>query len=215
MAACVPPRATWYGNDMQWIVIGALCASVACKGDDGASKRSDPSTVTPPGDNKACKPMTGLCQRITADELSKLLNVPGTGIVPKEEDHDDPGPPGPLDDCKYTTPPGPDGGYPLDVLLRYQCLRGDRAAAADYKMTHDAIATLGQHIESVSLGDEAYWTYTGSDKSIIAAHMRVRKGNVIVQLNYNSYKLGDKQAAPTIAKERAIAVLTRMLAKLP
>src|SRR5262249_1453412 len=53
---------------------------------------SGPRAAATPGDKGggACKPMTGLCQRISADELSKLLQVPGTGIAPKEEDHDDP-----------------------------------------------------------------------------------------------------------------------------
>jgi hypothetical protein len=205
-----------------------LCLSVACKGGDGTSgkgnsagegKSGAPSAETPgdegggTGGGGDCKPMTGLCQRLPADELGKLFEVPA--IVGTGEDHDD-GAMGPMNDCNYKSPPAPDGSVPLDVLLRYQCLSQGRTAAADYKSTYDAITSLGQPLESVpGLGDEAYWTYSGSDKGIIQGHLRARKGNVIVQLNYSSYKLGGKQVVPKIAKERAIEALTRTLAKLP
>ena len=214
---------------MRWIAIGVLCVSVACKGGDGASgkgnsagggKSGDPTSENRQdkaggkGGEGACKPMTGLCQRLSADELGKLFEVPA--VVATEEDHDDPGPPGPMDDCKYTTSPGPDGATPLNILLRYQCFIRGEMAVSDYKMTHEAIAKLGQPLESLpGLGDEAYWTYSGSDKGIIQGHIRARKGNVIVQVNCNSYQLGGKKVVPKIAKERAIEVLTRMLAKLP
>lgn len=192
---------------MRWIAIGVVGLSLACKGGDGESGK-------PSGGDSACKPMTGLCQRIPGDELGKLFEV--SGIVATEEDHDHPGPPGPMDDCKYTTSPGPDGATPLDILLRYQCFNAGNAAVADYKMTHDTIAKLGQPLESLpDLGDEAYWTYSGSDKGIIQGHMRVRKGNVIVQLDCNGYHLGGKQVVPRVAKERSIEVITRMLAKVP
>jgi len=212
---------------MRWIAIGVLFVSVACKGGDtngkgnsaGEGTSGAPSAETPgdrgggQGGAGACKPMTGLCQRLPADELGKLFEVPA--IVGTEEDHDDGGM-GPMDDCNYKSSPAPDGSVPLNILLRYQCFTRGESAAADYKGTHEAISTLGQPLEPVpGLGDEAYWTYSGSDKGIIQGHLRARKGNVIVQLNYASYKLGGKQVVPKIARERAIEAITRMLAKLP
>jgi len=122
-------------------------------------------------------------------------------------------PMGPMDDCKYKEY---DDKVGFDILLRYQCFVRGEAAAADYKGVHEAMTKLGQPVEDVTgLGDEAYWTYSGSDKGIIQGHVKARKGSVTVQINYGTYSLDGKQIGPKVAKERAVEAIKRMFAKLP
>ena len=68
---------------------------------------------------------------------------------------------------------------------------------------------LGEDVSELGHAIEAGWRPVG--RCVRAAHRRRARCHVPC----DSYKLGGQQVIPKLAKERALEMLTRVLAKLP
>jgi len=152
--------------------------------------------------------MAGLCNRVSATDLGKLFDAPA--LASYGEQSSDDAPMGPYDVCNYKQA---DDKLTLDLKLVYQChKRGAAAAAPEYKGLHDAVATAGGHMESLpDLGDEAYWYYSGN-AGLIQGHIKARKGGILIDVAYATYRLGDKAVDPLVAKQHAIEAAKRLFA---
>jgi len=199
---------------MRWMVIAVMVMAAACKsGDKPGTPSGGPASADKPvsAGGGGCTPMTGMCKRFPAADLGKVFETPA--LTTTENNQDD-GPMGSLDDCAYKQN---DDKVTFDVLVRYECFKpGVGNAPASFKGIRDAMTNSGLPVEDVpGVGDEAFWRYSAGTVGFIQGGVKVRKDNVIVTVDYGSYRIGGKPIDTPVAKQRATDVAKRVLAALP
>ena len=165
----------------------------------------------------SCKPLKNLCTKMPIGELRTAFGVPGlmTGL---EENSDDDAPIGPRNVCHYAAKDSASGANTVSFELAYSCFKGGAAAATrTYDSSKSAIEIDGGTSENLtSLGDAAYWHYTGKSGSFVQGMINVRSGAIYLQLTGYSQSTSDAYGPHSLsaaaAKPMAVDAMKKFLA---
>jgi hypothetical protein len=185
--------------------LAVLAVVAGCKdGDRGGASSSDPWSGSPSsgsssaGERGQCKEMPKLCTKLSAAELSKLLEVPD--LVTYGEENSAPYAAGSRAVCRYKREGDTTN---LGLTLIIQCSNLD--AKAEYAGLKKAVGSVDTMEDIPGLGDEAWWVTRGAIKA--------RKGPITIDVVYDHYRIDGKM--PAAAKQRAIDLANRLFAAAP